>query len=271
MSRIHDALKKMDTSQDLLEEPAISRSTDVRSLVEVPTTLSLLTDRPETSWTFAPNAMLSFDGVELRKAVEEFRGLRARLQQLRDKQSLRAVLITSAVPGEGRSFVAANLARVLSLQTDCRVLLVDADLRGRRLHSNFGTCASPGLSEYLLYEVEEREILQRGSQDNLFLIPSGRPVAGPTELISNGRFRNLLSRLAPLFDWIIVDSPPATTVSDACSLSNCCDGILMVVRSRSTPFEVVRKGLERFPESAFLGVVLNEIVDSTPHNGHRRA
>ena len=271
MSRIHDALKKLDAAGDLLEESAISRSSDARSLVEVSTTSSLLTDRPEMPWTLAPNAMLSFDGVELQRAAEEFRGLRARLQQMRDKQNLRSILVTSAVSGEGRSFVATNLARVLSLQTDSRVLLVDADLRGRRLHSNFGTLSSPGLSEYLLYEVEEREILQRGNQDNLFLIPSGRQVAGPTELIGNGRFRNLLSRLAPLFDWIIVDSPSATTVSDACSLSSCCDGILMVVRSKSTPFDVVRKGLERFPESAFLGVVLNEIVDNAPRSGHRRA
>src|SRR6202008_46553 len=96
------------------------------------------------------------------RAAEEFRGLRNRLEQLREKQNLRSVLVTSAVPQEGRSFVAANLARVLSLHAGNRVLLIDADLRGRRLHSNFGTYASPGLAEYLLYETEERDILQRG-------------------------------------------------------------------------------------------------------------
>lgn len=269
MSRIHDALKKMDTSQDLLEATSTSRTVDARRLMDDPSTPSLLCDRPEMDWALSPEVMLPFESDEPHRAAEELRGLRARLYQLREKQNLRSILITSAVPQEGRSFVAANLARVLSLQAGCRVLLIDGDLRGRRLHTSFGTCASPGLAEYLLYEIEEGEILQRGEADNLFLIPSGRRVAGPTELVSNGRFRTLLTRLGPLFDWIIVDSPSATNVFDACSLSNNCDGILMVVRSKSTPFDIIRKALERFPESAFLGVVLNEI-DKDHANGNIR-
>jgi protein-tyrosine kinase len=262
MSRIHDALKKIETPQELLEEDLKSRPADGRLLVEVATA--------STEWKFAPDAMISFDGDGPQQAAEEFRGLRTRLEQLQEKQNLRSVLVTSAVPQEGRSFVAANLARVLSLHAGNRVLLIDADLRGRRLHFNFGTYASPGLAEYLLYETEERDILQRGQADNLFLVPSGRAVAGPTELVGNGRFRNLLSRLSPMFDWIIVDSPPATIVSDACSLSNCCDGILMVVRAKATPFDIVRKALDRFPESAFLGIVLNEI-QSNPQGSKRHA
>lgn len=281
MSRIHDALKIAESSMDLLNADRVdTHAPDARRLMDVSSTSvedeipaatdlppraakrspSVLSDCPAQAWRLDSRRLLSFDGNHLEKPVEEFRGLRARLYQLREKQALRSLLVTSALRGEGKSFVASNLARVLALQAGCRVLLIDADLRGRHLHTRFGTYVSPGLSEYLLDEVEDLETLQRGKAENLFLIPSGRAVAGPTEVIANGRFRALLSRMAALFDWIIVDSPSAVPVSDACSLSNCCDGVLMVVRSKSTPIEIVRKGLEKFPEEALVGVVLNEMI-----------
>jgi capsular exopolysaccharide synthesis family protein len=228
-----------------------------------------LRDIPEKAWKPDRKSMLSFEGSASRKAAEEFRNLRTRLYQLRDKQPLKSLLITSAVAQEGKSFVAANLARVLALQAGCRVLLVDADLRERALHRMFGTSVSPGLAEYLLRETDGFEILQRGKADNLFLIPSGRGISGPAELLANGQFRALVSRLGSSFDWIVVDSPSATSISDACSLANCCDGVLMVVRSRATAFDLVRKALERFPEEALVGVVLNEIEQDLLRKNHR--
>jgi len=139
-------------------------------------------------------------------------------------------------------------------------------LRNPRLHSALGTVRAPGFSEYLLQEVEEFGIMQKGTPDNLFFIPAGRPIAGPTELVANGRLKFLMDRVEPLFDWIIVDSPPAVPVSDACLLANYCDGVLMVVRSDSTPFDIVRKARDRFPEESLVGVVLNVIEsDRTPN------
>jgi Mrp family chromosome partitioning ATPase len=122
-----------------------------------------------------------------------------------------------------------------------------------------GTASRPGFSEYLLQEVEEFGVLQRGEAANLFFIPSGRAVATPTELIANNRLRLLIDQVDPLFDWIIVDSPAALPVSDAGLLANYCEGVLMVVRSHSTPFDLVRKARERFREESLVGVVLNEM------------
>ena len=99
--------------------------------------------------------------------------------------------------------------------------------------------------------------MQRGSLENLFFIPSGAGVGEPAELVGNGRLRLLLQRVEALFDWIIVDSPPAVPVSDASVLAKACDGVLMVVRSNSTPFDMARKAREQFPEQALIGVVLN--------------
>ena len=225
---------------------------------------SILAACTQRTWTPDPNAMLVFGENEPARATEEFRALRSRLYQLQAKAPLKCVLVVSALPGEGRSFVAASLAQVMALQPESRILLIDADLRNPRLHTALGTSATPGFSEYLLQESEEFGIMQKGDADNLFFIPSGRRVGGPTELVANGRLKSLIDRVEPLFDWIIIDSPAAIPVSDASLLANYCDGVLMVVRSHSTPFDIVRKARERFREESLLGVVLNVVENGTP-------
>ena len=228
---------------------------------------SVLSVCPRKAWTCDPAALLSFNGGPPARGTEEFRALRSKLYQLQQKAPLKSLLVASAMPKEGRSFVAANLAQVMALQPECRVLLIDGDLRNPRLHSSFGTAATPGFSEYLLHELGEFGIMQRGAGTNLFFIPSGRLVGGPTELVANGRLRSLLDQVEPLFDWIIFDSPPAVPVSDASLLANHCDGVLLVVRSDSTPFDLVRKAREKFREESLVGVVLN-VID--PDSGSAR-
>jgi protein-tyrosine kinase len=212
-------------------------------------------------WVLNPKRVLSFGGVEELRATEEFRSLRTRLYRGREDRHLKSLVITSALSGEGRSFIALNLAQVLALQPGCRVLLVDGDLRRPSLHSALGAAPNPGLSEYLLQEATEFDVMQTGPVENLFLIPSGRSVSCPTELSANGRLKTLIDRVEALFDWIIVDSSPASQVLDAQLLANYCDGVLLVVRSNSTPFDVVRKARARFRQEAVVGVVLNQIVE----------
>jgi len=231
--------------------PQMSTATDPIALE------TLLAHCPSTAWVPDTKAMLLFGSEEQVGGAEEFRTLRSQLYQLRDKQRLRRILVTSSVPKEGRSFVAANLAQAMARQPGCRVLLIDGDLRNPSLHSALGTSATPGLSEYLLDETEEFGIIQRGQMGNLFFIPCGRSVSGEAEVVSNGRLKLLLDRLEPIFDWIIIDSPSAMPVSDASLMATFCDGILMVVRSNSTPFDIVRKARQRFPYERLLGVVLN--------------
>lgn len=209
------------------------------------------------TWSLDPETMISFAGTEHSHAAEEFRALRSRLLRLREKRAVKSLLVASALRKEGRSFVAANLANVLALQPQCRVLLIDADLRDPRLHFALGTTSTPGLSEYLLQEVDECSVVQRGAGGGLCFIPSGRSISGPTELLGGGRLESLIERFERLFDWIIVDSPPTIPVSDASLIANFCDGVLLVVGSHSTPFDVVRRARQRFSEESLVGVVLN--------------
>ena len=287
MSRIHEALKKAEQERAAnqggagqpnyaavpvadvpvmpeMEAPRMSDpvSAAVMPSMSTPYSLETMMARcPQMEWKPDLGTMLFMNGDDTARGTEEYRTLRSRLYHMREKMTLKKLLVTSALPKEGKSFTSSNLAQVIVRQHGRRVLLIDADLRGPRLHLMLGTTASPGLSDYLQGKNDEFSIMQRGPMENLFFIPSGTGFDDPAELVGNGRLKILLQRLEPLFDWIIVDSPPAIPVSDASVLAKACDGVLMVVRSNSTPSDVARKAREEFPDQCLVGVVLNGTSD----------
>jgi len=285
MSRIHEALKKAEqeraanqgaglpatmSTTPVADPPVFSDAPSQSASVPVSPAFAgmpsmsgpfnvdtLLARCPQMEWRPDLASMLFMNGDDSARGTEEFRTLRSRLYHLREKMTLKTLLITSALPKEGKSFTSANLAQVIVRQHGRRVLLIDGDLRGPRLHLMLGTTNGPGLSDYLQGRSDELAIVQRGPMENLFFIPAGSDFADPAELVGNGRLKMLLQRLEPLFDWIIIDSPPAIPVSDASVLAKACDGVLMVVRSNATPSDVARKARQEFPEQLLVGVVLN--------------
>ena len=218
---------------------------------------SLLTTCRHSEWNPDLEIMLFMNGNDRAKGTEEYRALRSRLCHIREKMPLKKLLVTSALPKEGKSFTTANLAQVMVRQNGRRALVIDADLRRPRLHQMLGTLQRPGLSEYLLGEADESSVIQRGPIEGLYFIPSGEAIEDPAELVASSRLKILFERIEPLFDWIIIDSPPAIPVSDASVLAKACDGVLIVVRSASTPAHMARKARLEFPEEMLVGVVLN--------------
>jgi capsular exopolysaccharide synthesis family protein len=288
MSRIHDALKKAEQERGLqrpvqpadlppvapaipggaIPVPAESSLAAARQAAvgEIPTLESLSRVRV-AAWKPDPKVVISAYGGDEQAGTEEFRSLRSKLYQSRDSGPLRKVLITSAVPQEGKTYVAANLIHTIVRQKERRALLIDADLRWSRMHAVLGTYMSPGLTDYLKGEADEISILQRGSIENLYFIPGGNAAPNASELISNGRFKLLLDRLAPLFDWVIIDSPPSVAMSDAALMAEFCDGVLVVVAAGKTQFDVAQKSRELLKKFRMLGVVLNR-VDPQHTGGH---
>ncbi len=212
-----------------------------------------------TSWSPNPSTiLLSHNGSLCAPGREEFRTLRSRLNLVREKQGIKRLLVTSALPEEGKTFVAANLAQVMLWQREHHVLLIDGDLRASHLHVSLGAPAVPGLADYLSNDADEFSIIkQREPLSNFFFIPGGKPAPNASELLGNGRLKLLLDRLAPAFDWIIIDSPPIIPVSDARLIAELCDGVLMVVRAGATPIDLARMAFNDFRDKRFLGVVLN--------------
>lgn len=205
---------------------------------------------------------------------EQFRILRSRLYQIRETQNIRKILVTSGNPGEGKTFVAMNLAQALARKNGARVLLIDGDLRCSKLHTALGARPTPGLSEYLAGQVEGISVLQKGLPEHLCFIPAGSHVTHPADLISNGRLKELLDQFAGAFDWIVVDSPPAVSVADANILAGLCDGVLLVVRAGLTPAATLQTLRQQLPGRKMLGVILNGAeqaqVSGGYHGGYMR-
>jgi protein-tyrosine kinase len=293
MSRIHEALKKAQeeraaqaarggNSQDpgeaqsqtpyapaaLLEAP---EAVPVEPVLQHdgPLTIEMLLARcPQRRWKLNPDMLLFANADEDSTGKEVFRTLRTRLYQVRAVQPLRTLLVTSALPGEGKTFVTSNLAQSLVRQRERRTLIIDADLRLSSLHVPLGAESSPGLSDYLLGEMDEFAVMQRGRDENLFLIPGGKSIANPTELLANGRFEQLLERMAPVFDWILIDSPPTIPVSDSSIIAKFSDGVLMVIRAGSTPFDLAQKACDTFHDRPLLGAVLNRAEPRAGYGGY---
>jgi len=222
----------------------------------------------QPEWNPDANTMLFSKEENHQYKTEVFRTLRSRLYRIRDQMALRTLLITSTLPAEGKSFVAANLGQAISQQHGRRALLIDADLRVPRLHRLLGAPQGPGLTEYLRGEADEYSAIQRGPRDGFFFMPCGDIAANPVELIGNGKLKELIGRLRGIFDWIILDSPPMSPVSDASLLADMCDGALLVVKSGATPFDLAQKACAEFKSAPLIGVVLNGIDRSSAYGSY---
>lgn len=303
MSRIHEALQKAEQERSqgignaivelpvssVLDDAVLTQLNDAVLAQHVPAEAhaamaepvlsprstppgvdSVIAACPPTEWKPNLQSMLFFDTTkDFVAGAEQFRTLRSRLAQMREKRPLKTILVGSAMPGEGKSFVAANLAQAFVRQHGRRALLIDGDLRCARLHEYLGTRVGPGVTDFLLGTADESAIILRNSVlDGLFFIPRGVEVPNPAELIANGRFKYLLERLAPFVDWIVIDSPPAVPVADASSLAGLCDGVVLVVQSGSTNFELTQKAVHEFRERPLLGVVLNRAVAESGYGSY---
>ncbi len=203
-------------------------------------------------------------------AAEQFRRLRSRLLEHRSQQPLQTVLLSSALPQEGKSFIAANLAVSLNQHRNTRVLLIDGDMRRYSLQRYFGSPHKPGLADYLGGTAGPDEIMQRPdtetiqrfpSLSHLCLIPGGGMVEHVADLSEDSRFGRLIDYAKPQFDWIVVDSSPVTLVSDAVNLARHCDGVMLVVRSGVTDYKQAQKAQAELQAANLIGVVLNAVVD----------
>jgi len=287
MSRIHEALKKAEQDRATVETVGVGAAPPVKQITSrvdggnattgaridegsvrtsdprhCPRFNDLQERCAKPQWRPDPNESI-FSPAQGTRAAEQFRMLRSRLFQLSSTQQLRTLLVTSSVAAEGKTFVTSNLAQAIVRQPDRRCLIIDADLRCSRLHELLGAPGTPGLTDYLRGEADELAIIQLSAEHNLCLIPGGNEVSNPSELLSNGRLKTLLDRVAPIFDWVILDSPPCLPVADASILADLCDGLILVVKARSTPLAVVQRAQQELQGRNIAGVVLNSVKEST--------
>ena len=171
----------------------------------------------------------------------------------------RSIMVTSAIPGEGKSFVAANLAISIALNIDEHALLVDCDFRNPSIHKRFGFDDVAGLADYLSQRATLGSVLLKTEVKKLTLLPAGRAIRNPSELLSSNQMSNLLRELTERYNdrYIIIDSPPPHLTAETNALARQVDGILLVVKYGRTPRNLVADLINILDKDKVLGVIMN--------------
>ena len=193
---------------------------------------------------------------------EVFKTLRTNLQFMGNKKDgTISLLVTSTMPGEGKSWVSSNLGTAFA-QTNKKVILIDSDMRKGRLHSIFETKIFPGLSNYLADESSKiKDYIIPTEIENLSIIPAGNVPPNPSELLSSEKMLKGLEDLQKMFDVIIFDSTPCMLVTDAVIISRIVDATIIVSSHKSTKIEnlkEVQKNIENVG-GKIAGVIINKV------------
>ena len=195
-------------------------------------------------------------------AAENFHLLAHRLHRARTRKSFQTVLITSAIPGEGKSTVALNLSGTLA-QNGPRTLLIDADLRLPDARKAFAFDSGFGLGAVLAGEVSLNDALRFVAPLGVYVLPAGERVANPTPVLEGPAFKTLLKRARENFDWVIIDSPPLRPFADAHCIAFMAEAILLVVKWGFTPKRQLDHALKALDGLPLLGMVLNSFDDTS--------
>lgn len=201
--------------------------------------------------------------------AEQYRTLRTRLESLAAQRPIRTLAVVSALPGEGKTSAAINLAIVSEMHIDRRVLLVDCDLRKPKIHRTLGITPTAGLAEVLLGQASLDQAIHKVSGPSfeggaLEVLPVHLLPPNPSELLASAKMKSLIEELAQRYDMVIFDTPAALSLPDAKTVTDLMDGAVMVVRADTTPENDVQNALDLIDRRRVLGVVLNgSAVDSS--------
>jgi capsular exopolysaccharide synthesis family protein len=218
-----------------------------------------------------PELLMNVDG---RSALaESYRHLRTSVLLSTAGRAPKALLVTSSLPGEGKTTTAVNTALSLA-QTGASVCIIDADMRRPRLRAIFGLHGGAGLSSILSSEMTESEMLKVPEHDDvsgLNVLTSGPIPPNPAELLGSDQMRRLIVALQSKYTHVVVDSPPITSFTDGVLISTMVDGVLLVVHGGKTSRHVVRRSRQLLQDvgAKIFGVVLNN-VDARSHDYYYR-
>ena len=262
------AEQKLRESGAILE-PAASPAIPDSFEPDPPSPLGELDRCPVLPVSIREDSRLVSLGKEGSLGAEKFRFLAVRLRQFRQSRPLKKVLITSTIPEEGKSTVAANLACTLARRKPQRTLLLEGDLRRPNIAAQFGLSSLPGLCEWLSGATPNINIY-RLENLGVWLLPAGTAPQNPLELMQSGRLSPLMEQLEAWFDWIVIDSPPVLPLADTSLWSRLADGILLVTRKGITEKQQLQRGLEAIEKSKLLGALVNSSSNASHADYYQR-
>ena len=198
--------------------------------------------------------------------AESYRALRTSLLLSNLGAPPKIIMVTSALPQEGKTTTSINTAVVLA-QKGVRVLLIDADLRRPSIHKTLGMGPHSGLSNVLTGSTTlEQAIARTPILPNLFVLPAGTPPPNPAELLASSNLKDVLDQLKEQYDHIVIDTPPSLSVTDAVVLSPRADAVVLVIRSGQTTKQALRRSRDILMQvnAKVVGVLLNAVDLSSP-------
>jgi len=205
-------------------------------------------------------AVLAPDSV----TAEMFKVIRGMILYDKDRPAPKAIIVTSTFPGEGKTFVASNLAVSFAMGLNENVLLVDADLRRPAIHEIFGYINEYGLSEHLQGGKNIPELLIKTKIKKLTLLLSGKPPSNPVELLSSKKMEEFIKEAKDRYQdrFIIIDAPPSQLTAETNVMANHVDGIILVVMNGKTPRVVIQQTVENLGREKVLGIIFNGFAQS---------
>ena len=199
-------------------------------------------------------------GLEPDAFSDHVRIMRTRILNLLQEKGGNSLLITSALPGEGKTLTAINLAISISHEINRTTLLVDADLRSPMIHNYFGIPAGKGLSDYLRGKASIPELLVNPGIEKLTILPGGSPIPNSSELLGAPKMETLVAEMKKRYPdrFLIFDSSSLLITADPLVFSRYIDGILLVVEAEKTPKDAIEKAKEMLKDKPVLGTVFNK-------------
>ena len=189
---------------------------------------------------------------------EEYRGLRTHILHKSQKQKLQSIVIASVGPSEGKSVTALNLSWLLAQTDGIKALIIDSDLRRPSLANYLAIETTVGLSDVLEGTSSLKNAIVRLEPAGLHLLPGGQSRHDVAELISGLKFKEIMSEIRGMFDYVIIDAPPLGVFTDATVLINHADGALFVICANKTRYKDIDRVLEMLPRERMLGAILNQ-------------
>jgi len=251
MGKISDALERQQNERAIktnMLHPE-SRNQHPASSIQQPVPGILESFDPKLFTCTAPGSL----------EAENFKVLKGQLLFTKDGSRPRTILITSALPGEGKTFVAANLAVSLAQGINEYALLIDCDFRRPRVHNMFGYTNQEGLQEYLTGQKGLPDLLIRTKIEKLSLLTAGNPAPNPSELLSSTMMKELFDEFKARYHdrYIIIDAAPSHVMSEVNILANYVDCVIFVVMPGRSPREKIHECIENLGKDKLIGIVFN--------------
>ena len=219
--------------------------------------LRILSQFRSLPFAVSPESRLVSVLAEDTPAAEAFRLMGVRLRDIGRTRPLKRILITSTIPQEGKTTIAANLALTLTRATNQKVLLLEGDVRRPALSEMLGLKGNPGVCEWLRGEEKLVNCIYQIDGAGIWVMPAGSSPQNPLEVLQSVKLNALMAQLTEWFDTVVIDSPPVLPLADTSVWMRLADGIVLVARQGITEKKQLKKGLEAIDPQKMIGALLN--------------